>query len=486
MSRLIVLLLALAASAQALDTPLVINNTAGTSTVMVNPSIGSMTLYYIQDGQLNRIASTNFLADMTPLESIVVREMPDGTPVTYLQDGSANNLPTAEQFLVGVLGRLGQTAAEGAAGVKSLLERARAAEKEFWSKDHPYDGVVRAALAQNYMMLAVPSKRTLLVYDVSASSFRLVAWHNYGPELYLPHVYGSNPTPAQILQELPQEVQEARKKELEAQIAALAEQTEQAIDVKPSDLYLVAGAGERFALYDIANTHLMAYEYTGRALQLRGIRNVEVDLLIPTAYRSMPDIAEIYRQWMKDRQRQAFLATLGMEKDLIAFQTYVESKQKIAEGQKVSAFQANVIPSTGDLVMDFGDKRKAMVYRFAGGEPTMDLKSLRDYTLDAGIAMLDAEYNTTVAAKEVLAAAKRAHRPRIALLTVKSALAMDPLLYKVVEKDRTLVDKMKGEPDYQAVMEDAIKRATEIEAMREQRKKAAEERRKAAAEARGK
>ncbi len=485
MSRLPLLLLALITALPALDTPLVINNTGGTSTVMVNPTIGSMTLYYIEDGQLNRVASTNFLADLGLPASLITRDL-DGQPVTALQDGSPNNVPTAEQFMTTVLGRYGQTKAEGAAGVKSLADRARAAEKEFWGKDHPYDGIVRAALAQNYLMLAIPAKRALLVYDVSASSFKLVAWRNYGPELYLPHVYGSNPTPAEILRELPQEVQEARKKELEAQIAQMAEQAEQALVVKPSDVYLVAGQGEKFALFDIANTHLMAYEFNGRALTLRGIRNVEVDLLIPTSFRSTPDIKEIFNQWTKDRQRQAFLASLGMEKDMVAFQTYVEGKQKAAASDKVSAFQANVILNTGDLVLDFADKRKAIVYRFAGGEATMDLKSLRDYTLDAGIALLDAEYTNTLYAKELLVAAKKMHKPRTALLTLKSALALDPTQYRQAEKDKGLIDKVKGEADYQAVMEDAITRATAIEAQREQQKKDAEERRKAAADAKKK
>ena len=479
MSRLIVLLLTVVTVLPALDTPLVINNFSGSSTVMVNPSLGSMTLYYIEDGQLNRVASTNFLADMMLPASIITRDL-DGQAVSALQDGSPNNTPTTEQFLTGVLGKLGKTKAEADAGVKSLLDRARAAEKEFWAADHPYDGVVRAALAQNYLMLAIPVKRTLLVYDVSASAFKLVAWHNYGPQLYLPHVYGSLPTPADILKELPTEVQDERKKEIEAQIAALDGQGAQPIVTKPSDIYVVAGQGERFAVYDIANTRLMAYEYTGRGLALRGIRNVEVDLLIPTAYRSTPDIAEIYRQWTKDRARQAFLASLGMGKDLISFQVYVESKQKSAASDKVSSLQANVIVATGDLVLDFADRRKAIVYRFAGGETTMNLKSLRDYTLDTGIALLDAEYNAATYATQLLAQAKKAVKPRTALLTIKSALTLDPTQYRVVEKDKSLVAKVQDEADYKPVMEDAIKRATDIETQREERRKEAEERKKKA------
>ena len=98
MSRLIILLLTLVAAVPALDTPLIINNTAGTSTVFVNPTIGSMTLYNIQDGQLNRVASTNFLAELTLLGSTITRDV-DGRAVTALQDGSPNNLPTAEGFL---------------------------------------------------------------------------------------------------------------------------------------------------------------------------------------------------------------------------------------------------------------------------------------------------------------------------------------------------------------------------------------------------
>jgi hypothetical protein len=476
MSRLIVLLLVLAAAVPAYEAPLIINNLSGNSTVIINPSLGSMTLYNIQDGQLTRAASTNFLADMVPL-GVITADV-DGQGVTALQTGSANNQPTAEAFMQ-VLGKLGTAKAEKEAGLKSLAERARAAEREFWGKEPAYDGVVRAALAQNYLMVAIPAKHALLVYDVTAANFEMVAWHNYGPELYLPHVFGSNPSPAEILQELPADVQEERKKELQAQIEAMTESANQAIALKPSELYIFAGPGERFAVFDLANTHLMAYEYNGRALVLRGIRNVEVDLLIPTAFRSTPDIAEIYKQWTKDRARQGFLASLGMDKDLISFQLYVESKQQTAQSPKAgSPFQANVVPNTGDLVLDFIDKRKAIVYRFAGGEPTMDLKSLRDYTLDAGIALLDAEYKSTVMASQLLAGAKKANKPRTALLTLISALKLDPTQYRAIEKDKGLVKKVEGEPGYQEMMEDAIKRATDIEKAREERKKEAEERRK--------
>ena len=84
MSRLIIILLAMAAALPALDTPLVINNTTGTSTVILNPAIGSMTLYNIQDGQLTRVASTNFLADLMLPASIITAKEIDGQPVTAL------------------------------------------------------------------------------------------------------------------------------------------------------------------------------------------------------------------------------------------------------------------------------------------------------------------------------------------------------------------------------------------------------------------
>jgi len=64
-----------------------------------------------------------------------------------------------------------------------------------------------------------------------------------------------------------------------------------------------------------------------------------------------------------------------------------------------------------------------------------------------------------------------------AWLAVKYALSLDPSIYKVIEKDNGS-KSLKKLPDWQATLDDAIKRAQEQEKNLEERRKAAEDERK--------
>jgi len=485
MYRLTALILISVAALGALETPLVIQSPLNNElTIVINPSVGTMTMYRIQDGKLNQRGSANFLSDLSVYEKMIYAEV-DGLPISYLQTGSANNIPANGDMILKVLGGIRSSRAEKIAGVSPLSVRAIAAEKEFWGKDQPYDGVVRAALSTQYLMLAVPSKRTLMVYDTASENLKLAAWHNYGPELYVPQVLTSTPLPSEIMNSLPREIQEERKKQLQDQLEALTAKAEQAIDTKPSEVWMAAGKQERFVVFDSANHCVMSYEYTTKDLKLLSVRNTEVDMLIPTNWHSSPDIQAAYDAFKQDKARQAYLAANGIT-DYIAFQVYVESKQSgtaAAGAGKISPLQANVNQNAGEITLDFTDRRKLVVYRFSGGESLLQLMSFRDYTVDTGIAMLESEIRNRSAATEFYNNVKKLKNPRLQLLTLQSALKLNPYLYHDLEKDKRLVKELGTMEGYPAMIEEATKKAAELDQQREALIKAIEAKRKALAEA---
>lgn len=479
----LLLIVVSAAALSALETPLVIQSSQGGDlAVVINPSVGTMTMYRIQDGKLNQRGSANFLSDLSVYEKMIYAEV-DGQAISYLQTGSANNVPNNRGMIIDILGKIKSSRAEAAAGVSPLSVRAQTAEKEFWGKDHPYDGVVRAALSVQYLMLVVPAKRTLMVYDTANEELKLVAWRNYGTELYVPQVLTSTPLPSELMSRLPADMQEDRKKALIEQLDALTAKAEQGIEVKPSDVWIAAGRQERFVVFDAANLHVMSYEFTSKDLKLLSVRNTEVDMLMPK-FETSPDIQEVYARFKQDKARAAYLSALGVD-DWVAFQVYVETKQSANSGGagKISPLQASVNINSGEITLDFTDQRKLVVYRFAGGDTQLQLRSLRDYTVDVGVAMVEAEIRDLKAAAQLYDNAKKLKNPTLQLLSIQSALKLNPLMYKDLEKDSRLVKVLSEQQSYAGIIEEATKAAAQVEASRTALKAAIDAKRKALEEA---
>lgn len=475
-------LLVFAAAISAMETPLTVASPSGLTAITVNPTLGTMTMYRLNGaGTLDRKGSANFLNDVAFFERYIVAERGDDVYST-LRTGTVNNKPTPEEWMSTVLGSLKQTRKAEEAGILPLLARARNSETEFWSKENPYDGVVRAALGNNYLMVVVPVKRAVLFYDVQNEGFKLVAVTNFGPLLYLPHVYNSTPTPADLLRELPPEVQEERRKQLEEQMEAMLEKPGQTIATKPSDVWVAATTGEKFIIVDIANTRLMSYEYAGKDLRVNAVRNIEVDLMIDSGFKSKPDLRTAYDQFTKNRANKPFLESEGIV-DQIDFETYVQSRQGSVGGggggggAKASPVQPTVIYSTGDLLIDFTDQRKVLSYRFGGGNTVIELRSMRNYTVDVGIALIEAEIANRDYGIQFLAAAKQQKNPALTMRLIQSALKMNPPLYQAIEKDNRLVKSISDLPEYAPAIEEALTATKKMQADREARIAAAKERR---------
>ncbi|HEX3134993.1 MAG TPA: hypothetical protein VHX44_15615 [Planctomycetota bacterium] len=442
---------------------------------VVSPNTGNITLYGLEGQQTTRYASGNFLADLANLEGL-----PGGTQagITYsvLRLSHKEFTPTPSDLLFSPAFPEKPSAKEQAAGLKALRYRATEAENNFWAEIKPYDGVVRGAMGSQYLLLCIPIKHALLCYDCQDRNKGpiLISYRNYGVDLMIPQTLASDPAPQAILNALPADIKEDTKKALEESLNALAEGGG-AVKLEPSDPWIACGTGDRWVLVDPPNKHICTYEFQGKRWVLKSARNLEVDHLIPTSFRSSPDEQQGFAEYMKSRKKQ--LDAGGIIPDLAYFKALVDQKQ-VASG-KTSDIQASIVGD--DLMLDFVKMRKLYAYRLLGANNGLELLSMRDYTLDVGLALQDVEFRAEADAINAWNAAKKFitnHDDANAWLCVKYALSLDPSIYKVIEKDAG-AKGLKKLPDWQATLDDAIKRSQEKEKQLEERRKAAEEARKA-------
>lgn len=440
---------------------------------VVSPNTGNVTLYAIEGQNTQRYGSANFLADLANLEGL-----PGGTQnnIVYsaLRIGSDAFTPTPGDLLASVAFPDKPTAKEQAAGLKALRWRAIEAEDAFWADVKPYDGIVRGAMGSQYLLLCVPIKHALLCYDCQDRNKgpQLVSWRNYGVDLMIPQTFASEPAPQAILAALPAEIKDEQKKAIEESLAALAEGGG-GLKLEQSDPWIASGTGDRWVLVDPPNKHICTYEYQGKKWVLKSSRNIEIEHLIPTSFRSGPNEQDQFNEYVRSRKKA--LDTAGIIPDVAYFKALVDQKQ-VASG-KTSDIQASIVGD--DLMLDFVKQRKIFAYRLNGANNGLELLSMRDYTLDVGMALQDVEFRSAVDAVNAWNLAKKflaKHDDGSAWLAIKYALSLDPSIYKTVEKDAA-TKSLKKLADWQATLDDAIKRAQEQEKKMEERRKAAEEER---------
>ena len=119
--------------------------------------------------------------------------------------------------------------------------------------------------------------------------------------------------------------------------------------------------------------------------------------LIPTSFRSSPNEQDLFLEYVKSRKKQ--LDNAGIIADVAYFKALVDQKQ-VASG-KTSDIQANIVGD--DLMLDFVKMRKIFAYRINGANNGLELLSMRDYTLDVGLALQDVEFRATVDAQSAWA-----------------------------------------------------------------------------------
>ena len=471
-------LMLLSSWAAALDNSLVMRRPgAQTSGIyaVVSPSTGNVTLYSLEGNQTTRYGSANFLADMQTLENIPGITQ-GGITYSLLRLSHPISLPTPTDLINSIAFPDKPTAKEAAAGLKSLRARVVEAENAFWDKPKPYDGVVRGAMGNQYLLLCVPVKHALLAYDCQDRDKgpQLVSYRNYGIDLMIPQVLNSDPAPQALLAALPADIKAEQKASLEKAMRELAEGGG-SIALQPSDPWIATGTLDRWVLVDPPNNHICTYEYLGKNWRLMSSRNLEVDHLIPTSYHSAPSEKAEYDEYVKSRAKQ--LAAAGIVADLAYFKALVDQKQ--VASAKTSDIQADLV--NDDLVLDFVKLRKIYAYRLNGANNGLELLSMRDYTLDVGLALQDVEFRSVVEAARAWDAAKKflgKHDFPLAMSSVLYALKCDPSIYKIIDKD-SAAKPLKKLPEWQPALDEAIKSTEEQTKQKEARLKAAEEARKA-------
>ena len=470
------ILMLLTSWAAALENSLVMRSPGqgGGLYAVVSPNTGTVTLYGLEGQSTMRYGSANFLADLAYVEGVPAGKQ--GT-ITYsaLRLSAPNFLPSPGELLRTVAFPEKPTAKEEAAGLKGLRWRAIEAEDAFWAEVKQYDGVVRGAMGTQYLLLCVPIKHAILCYDCQDRNKgpQLASYRNYGVDLMIPQTYASDPAPQAILSALPPEIKDEQKKTLEESLAALVD-SGGALKLEPSDPWIASGSGDRWVLVDSPNNHIVTYEYQGKNWMMKSSRNTQVEHLIPTSWRSGPDEQAQYSEYVKSRKK--LLDNAGIIPDLAYFKKLVDQKQ--VASSKTSDIQANIVGD--DLMLDFVKKRKLFAYRLNGANNGLELLSVRDYTLDVGLALQDVEFraetesiNAWDAAKRLLAKSDN----ESAWMAAQFAMRLDPCLHKKIEKDAG-AKPLKKFPDWQSVLDDAIKRCQEKEKQLEERRKAAEDARK--------
>ncbi len=450
MRGLIVLLLAAASAAPALETPLILTP-QGTPVIntelllQINPGMGLMNYYQSTNQQLLLQTGSSFLFDLEMYESTLLPvKGSGGVAWNALRMGSVTVAPNAEQLLA----QFGKEPLKDFPDLPSPQAAALKAEDAFWSKPHQYDGIVRGAWNLDYLMLVIPSKHVLMLYSTDNQKIKLVAWMNYGPVEMVLTGYNTNPSPQQLFNGLPGFYQtKAHKAELRREKKLLRTK-----ETPKSDAWVGVGLNNVFVVNDLANGVIFTVAWTGKSLQLQSVRQIEVDLSLPPgrSFNSQPDGAQVLQNFT--RQNLKPLNDAQLPTDTYLQRAYVAFH---VHGSGGPGLQANCL--NDKVVLDFTDRKKLLTYSLTA--TSFDLISARDYTDDNIVDILSDQAQRVT---QAFAAFKQAHAiakasPHYAMAQLKYALENYPYLLPKITADKRLIDDLKSDADWTEMLDKAIK-----------------------------
>jgi hypothetical protein len=421
-----------------LETPLVLPS--GNSAGCINAGSGQVIIYEVFPNTTTRKGQANFLTDLQALETRVT--MVGEQAYSFLRTGwgpskDALPNPTPEECLSKWFAKELSPGQKKAGRSATDQEMVRKAEDEFWSKDHPYDGVVRGAFGSfggGKLMLVVPSKRVAMFYQVDSQDLKLANVYNYSPALYVQIGQNTSPRPDEIASRL--DLPKDQKEDLVGQFKQ--QEDNAALQAAASDVWCcVTSTG--FCLLDTANRRMMTFEEKGKAMSLRSVRNISADLAIPNIFQSTPDASDEAKKLAG--LYKAMLAEWGVTIfDQYTLKALVGLAQAGGEGaRKAEALQAN---AAGNLViLDFTAQRKLLTYQPTGSNNGIELVTVRDYSFDIASDMLRTRGKARLEAAESfkaiegLAGKGQAER---ALAMLKAELKFVPTLVDAAHKSAAL------------------------------------------------
>lgn len=476
---------ALAVPAAALETPLVLPS--GNSVGSINAGSGQVIIYEVATNTTTRKGQANFLTDLQVREARVT--MVGEQPYSQLRTGwgpskDALPSPTPEECISKWFLKELSPAQKKAGRTASDQELVRKAEDDFWSKDHPYDGVVRGAFGGTKLMLVVPSKRVALFYQIDSQDATLVNVYNYSPALYVQLGQNTSPRPDELAARL--DLPKEQKEDLVGQFKQ--QEDNAALQAAPSEAWcaVTQGSSPTFCLVDTANRRILTFEEKGRGMSLKSVRNISTDLAIPTLWQSTPDAVKEASEVA--RACKDLLAEWGVPVfDQYTLKALVAMAQAGEGVRKAEALQANIAGNL--LVLDFTAQRKLLTYNANGAGNGIELVTVRDYSFDLAADMLRTRHKARIEAaanfKAIEAMAGKGQADK-ALQMLRNELKFVPSLVDVVRKSaafRKFAGKDKEALDALVVQADKDKEAflaqvkTAVEQAAAEREKAKKDKR---------
>ena len=443
------------------DGPLILRS-SGTTEIMtiINPSLGTIQLYRMDGDRLQQESAYNFLSDLALLSNAPVEQRWEWN---WVRVNSPMSAPSYGEMFDKWLPSVSQSRRDQ--NGPSLVERARNSEDEFWATIPKYDGDVRGALGDDTLVLVIPSSYTILWYEMQDWKLELQGWRNYRADMFIPNVYNSSPSAQELFRLLP----ESSQKEWQDQQLQEAEALENNIEIAPSDPWVgvaVDGRREVFVLVDEPNQYVLTYESRstakGTELNLHAIRNMELDLMIPSTFNSLPLI---------DGAIEAYNRQLARIKEAPVSSAYIQQLlgQRGTRNSGGSSINAEV-DNRQRLFVDLPFMRKVLVYRIFGRGNKLEMMAARDYSTEVGLALHQRDIQQRRRGSELLErcrrSAKRGNEQRVMGL-LKTALSWNPFLGEEVAKDRKLNRYLKDQSELATLLEEAQAAADALRAEQE-------------------
>ena len=497
------LLLALAAALPGADTPLVIPS-GGSLIAVVEPGAGAVGLYSQDPSGSIRKGGGLIRAEVEFFERLIYAER-GGSPYSWLRMGSPNNSPTSE-MLVEQLTKSLQTALVKLPKdpAKPMAVRIREAENAFWSQDHAYDGKMVGAISDKYLMIGIPSKRALMLYDTANEDLRFTAMRALGPELYISSAFGaSKPQPQEVIEaglkglrtritdaKALREAEDSARTQLEtlALGPGVGDPNQPAAALPPIDLWIGAGPRGTFLVVETTGPRAMLFQYDGAALNLRAVRNLALDLaandIAGEAIKSRPGENQLLDAVLADQGRLQLaqrhrIIDLGGETNREKLREALRGQlaglvATRSAGGQVTSLDAAINVSEGKIIatLVLPQQRRIIGLDFTGGNQ-LDLASIRNYSVDLGVAILSRMINERLQAQDAYGAAgKQAStgQPTIAKRNLELALGLDPFLHERAARDQAF-SKVRGEAWWQPLIDETAAKAAALDAALKDRTK---------------